>query len=179
MFYCKNGEYENVVNKMEEIGSKYGVTINTINILGKLEKQLKESKEILDTMIEITILLVLSAFVIIICGQSIIILTLSRNFGIWLSNGATKRDLIVSFILQNVLRMIISLILGVVALYFVQKSECQGVCVEQWKMVVNIFKYNAVPKMALVGVLAVVCLSAIPAWIFRKSSVINMIKGEV
>lgn len=176
MFVCEEGKYDEVVEQFYALAEEYSADISVYSTDAIVSKAESNDRKIVSSFLEISILLSVSALVMVICSQTIGLLSRSRDFGVWLSNGATKKDLSWAFIYQNMLRLIIALPIAGTVLLFMVKQEAWDV--ETNDMVVRNFWSVSVPSMILIGIIIVVLSSVIPLVILKKTPVTNMLAGE-
>lgn len=176
MFVCEEEKYDEVVEQFYALAEEYSADISVYSTEAIVSKAESNDRKIVSSFLEISILLSVSALVMMVCSQTIGLLSRSRDFGVWLSNGATKKDLSWAFIYQNMLRLIIALPIAGTVLLFMVKQEAWDV--ETNDMVVRNFWSVSVPSMILIGIIIVVLSSVIPLFILKKTPVTSMLAGE-
>lgn len=134
------------------------------------QKQLKEY------ILELSLVIALTAFVIIVCSQVISILSESKIYGIWYSNGATTSELLKALLFENIIKVTVAIILSVPCAYclmcrLTSFGADRGISYE-------IFASTILVEMVVIGYGLAILSSIIPMIIFAKKTPVSMLGGE-
>ena len=106
------------------------------------------------------------------------IITKSRDYGIRLSNGVTKKDMCSIIFIQNIIQTVIPVILSMTAMYFVLRIFFGGDLTSE-QLIKHIFTLYCVPISLVVTIIVVMMSSVIPAKLMKKTSVLNLLNGRI
>ncbi|MGN0166002.1 MAG: hypothetical protein ACI39R_07440 [Lachnospiraceae bacterium] len=176
MFVCEKGKYDEVVKNFYTLAEQYSADISVYSMDAIVSKAEKNDSKVADSFAELSMLLGISALVMVICSQTITLLSHTRDFGVWLSSGATKKDLVYAFWFQNSIRTIAALPVAGAVLLFLLRQE--AVDVETDALAKSIYLGVSVPVMIVCGIVMIIISSLIPLMILKKTPVTTMLAGE-
>lgn len=177
-FVIKDGEsFEMVREKITDIGRGYKAEI-TVNKLDSVLRYARErTRAVSKYLLELSCLLGAAAMILLVSIQIGRVVSRSREYGIWLTNGASMKDILLMILYQNILYIFPSLLLSLVVVYrftlkFASDSEAAVFVRESlWKA--------ALPLMFLLGILVTAVISLIPVRLLVRSNAVSLMKGEL
>ncbi len=146
------------IDKLEETKAQLqalflqsNITTYITSIADIFDSETASNKIILDYLYEIAVMLVIVSVIIILCTQSVSLLSSRRNIGIWYANGADVGDVITILVLNVLYEIIIT---GVLA-YSVAYALIHYIYMETGEIQKSIMVLNqmVLPKCALMLVL--------------------------
>lgn len=113
-------------------------------------------------------------------GQISDILTRTKDYGIWLSCGASKKDLAFFIVFQNIIRTGIAALISAALMFCVFRMiYAFGAGIESKNLVKLLYFKYVLPTELLLAVFVIFFSSFLPAGLIKKASSVNLIKGKV
>lgn len=166
--YSKENDYDNIVSKINGISEKYDTEINTYKI-SSVVGYTKKNTDMQTRVLKIALGLFGTAMIISLSVSQIYsIITKSRDYGIRLSNGVTKKDMCSIIFIQNIIQTVIPVILSMTAMYFVLRIFFGGDLTSE-QLIKHIFTLYCVPISLVVTIIVVMMSSVIPAKLMKKN----------
>lgn len=178
-FYITDkADRENLKKEIYEAAEEKGIKLRITWFDDVLEGIDRQNKIINSNLWDITLLLAITAAVLIITSQIVSILVRAYEYGIWYSCGATNKDMALILLYQNIRRMIFPLAAGAAAnylilyrMYYVLKTD---------RIMINrIFWTVEMPVMLLLAAGIIAICSFVPILIMTKKHPMEMLRGEV
>lgn len=134
--------------------------------------------EVAGTITEIAVVLLLTSIVLVItvCVGKIIIK--SNDYGIWLVNGMTMKDIRRVIIMQNTILIMVPALISTICTYFLM-SKMFGNILDTGKYVTDVFIKNAIPLIAATAIALIVIVSLVPIMILKRKNASEILKGDL
>lgn len=176
--YSKENDYDNIVSKINGISEKYDTEIDIYKI-SSVVGYTKENTDMQTRVLKIALgLFGIAMMISLSVSQIYSIITKSRDYGIRLSNGVTKKDMCSIIFMQNIIQTVIPVILSMTAMYFVLRIFFGGDLTSE-QLIKHIFTLYCVPISLVVTIIVVMMSSVIPAKLMKKTSVLNLLNGRI
>ena len=177
----KGGSSKETLNGIYNIGGEDYSLYDCLTALTTtaLSKITKENTDMQTRVLKIALgLFGIAMMISLSVSQIYSIITKSRDYGIRLSNGVTKKDMCSIIFMQNIIQTVIPVILSMAATYFVLRIFFGGDLTSEL-LIKHIFTLYCVPISLVVTVIVVVMSSVIPAKLMKKTSVLNLLNGRI
>ena len=175
-FKCADGyTYEEAANKIKSISEKYGIQTETGTLQNRVDTVLAEADWLLNAFTELSILLFLSAFIMLLTTQLLTILFRKDELGVWLISGINRKKIFKILLGENIIKMLISSLisLGVVVLLEKIVITSNAIAYElRYILWVNIPVF-----LLLCTVLTALLCSVIPIEYVKKKSIPEIVRG--
>lgn len=157
---------------------KYGTEASFIWLDEFLKDEIEETNRVRKMILELALVLGITVLLLGISAQSISLLTHTQDLGAWYCCGAKTRDLMGILFCQNLLRLILPLLLGLVSgrfllsvlLYSGMKMDAESN---------SLFFLKVVPCMVGFAVIVLLFSTAIPVVLLRRKTPIELINGDI
>ena len=106
-----DAQYLDVVSEIKKISMKYDADIRCGNFEDVFDRIYEIDREENENYIKLAIVVMFSVIMIQLCMQSTNILKSTQKYGIYFANGFTKKDLYLMVVIENILRLLISLLI--------------------------------------------------------------------
>lgn len=174
-----DGDYDRICSDINGISRKYNTAINTYRIAALVqyarEQADRDTKPLRETAVLLGIIMVLALTV----SQVYSIITRAKDYGVWLSSGATGKDMALILFMQNLLKTTISLVIGNI-LTFAFLHIFFGIGGGEARELMNItYLTRCIPVSVVLWAVTVLLSSVIPMVLMRRTSCINLLKGRV
>ncbi|MCM1308802.1 MAG: hypothetical protein NC223_09415 [Butyrivibrio sp.] len=177
-FFAFEGDFTEVSDRIKALAAENGTTVEVYSIANVIDYMKSNTDKNTYYLKEAFLILAVIMLFAISAGQIVSIVTRTKNYGIWLASGASKKDLAVIIFMQNLIRMLISLVISLLLMLVLFRIlYCTN---EQNYYTVNsIYVRYVLPALALLSVLMVLISSVFPSRIILKASSVNLLKGRV
>ncbi len=179
--YSEESEFAEVERKIKGIAAENGLNTgdvyvyNLSSVVQYAEDDVKkQTAHLREAAVILMAILVLSVSGI----QAFDVLTKTKDYGVWLSSGADKRDLVFFIIYQNVIRTAIALFISI-PFMLLALHKLYGYNSETHHMINRIFIRGIIPGSVALGILTALMASVLPSCLIAGSSAINLIKGKI
>lgn len=177
-FFTFEGDYTEISNRIKAVAAENGVTSEVYSISSVIDYMKSNTDKETYYLKEAFFVLAIIMLFAVSTGQITSIVTRTKNYGIWLSSGASKRDLAIIIFLQNLIRTFISLIISLIFMFILfHMMYCTN---EQNHYTINsIFVKYVLPILVLLTVFVVLITSLFPAKLILKTTSVNLLKGRL
>lgn len=129
------------------------------------------------------ILLGSSCIIVLLVSQVSNILTRSEEYGIWLTNKATKKDIMWILIWQNLIKLIYSEIFAILVInlgcrFVIFGENFQNTAISH-RISNRIITFNIYPAIIGVGILIVTVSIIVPLLKIARTEPVKLVKGEL
>lgn len=179
-FFSFEGDYADVSAKIRALAAENNVGVQVYSIASVAEVMKSNTDKNTYYLKQAAAILAVIIIFAVSAGQVFSIVTRTRNYGIWLASGASKRDLTVIIFMQNLIRTFIAVLISS-AIMFVILHRIYGRNmnnIEHYVINTICVKY-ILPIVLLLAAFTVILSSAIPAALIGRTSSVNLLKGKV
>lgn len=121
-FKCSDGyTYEEASRRIQNISEKYGIQADTGTLEYRIDTVLSETDWLLNVFSRMSVLLFLSAFIMLLTTQLLTILFRKDELGVWLISGIGRREIFRILLGENIIKMLISSCLSFGIMIFIKK----------------------------------------------------------
>lgn len=170
--------YEEVQAKIENIGNRYNTQIDIYSLKSVIRHANDSNAEISGIILEIGVLFAVVLSVFLITVQMGRVIMKSGDYGVWLVNGMTLKDVRIVILCQNIISFMAPLIISLVASYCWVMHE-YGEIVDTGKMITDIYIKSVVPKIVLISIVLIAVVTSVPWIILRKKTASEILKGDL
>ncbi len=165
--------------KLRNLAEKHGLKMSFGVLEDILDEKERQHSYIFDTIKKMLIAITITAFFLLLCTQLAEMLDDMSYFGIFYANGASTRDLIGILLGENLIKVIVSYILAVIAVYYAIKHEWSiyQPGIEKWENAMEIYFRETMGPAFLIGVALALFATVIPIFWFRKKTPTELIRG--
>ncbi|MBD5158472.1 MAG: ABC transporter permease [Butyrivibrio sp.] len=179
-FFSFVGEYAEVSGRIRALAAHNGVEVQVFNIASVAELMKSNTDKNTYYLKEAAIILAVIMIFAVSAGQVASIVTQTRNYGIWLASGASKRDLTVIIFMQNLIRIFIAVLISFALMLAVIHKIYGRYMNKPEHYVINIICLEYIlPIVLILSVLTVLLSSLIPAGLIGKTPSVNLLKGKI
>lgn len=175
----KGNSIKEAETKLRDLAEKYGLKMQFATLEDVFMEKEAQQAYVFVTIKKMIVIILLTAFVLLLCTQLTEILDDMQYFGIFYANGASTRDLMFILLGENVIKIIISYGLAVVGVYYGIKYiwSIYQPGVENWEKAMNIFFRQTLIPTFFLGSALTLLVTLIPIlWVKRKSPT-EMLRG--
>ncbi len=162
---------------LKNLAEEMGLTVRTHTLEGMIRAQKRFSSTLVNGMLELSLLLFVGVAVLVVCSQSIAILTRAEEFGTWLVCGATMKDLGAVLVYQNAIRLVLSSCIGSMLTVFICHALCGTIGTEGRLFANELLCFPVLPLAIAAGVVLTLIVSVCTLTVFCRQSAINLVKG--
>lgn len=170
-------DFDAVEAKINDIADKYGVQIYYGRASNITNERITATKELNNAIIKLLGIVLLVSIVIMVCVQITAIFNNVSEYGILYANGYSMRQLCVMQILENALKMTISLIAAIFIAKKLLLFSFFGMS-DLTTVFYDIYYNYVIIKMIAVSILIVILDSIVPVIVLRKYKPIELIGGN-
>ena len=164
---------EKVYEELYHMANKYRLSIEISNIEELLDKQLKENEDNKDMLMLMVVILFLTSVAYVTAGI-VSVLTEKQELGIYYSCGFTHKDIAIILLIENIIKILISVIIGIFIVYKdVVNNRISANYIELSKDV--FFRYDVTFIVPIV-LLILIVVTVIPIKILNRISVSSMVR---
>ncbi|MDD6071567.1 MAG: hypothetical protein PUC12_12275 [Clostridiales bacterium] len=177
-FSIRNGEERDQIRQQfYQLAEKYNLDISVRWLDGALASYEGKMKAWLGYILQLAVLMGSISVVILLCVQTMGILARFRQYGIFYSNGASTMDLLAITLMDNLIKMLVSLMTACPVVYMFGKMVFVSLESEAdaFKQLLLKMVY---PQTALAALGILLCSSIIPCVMLYRSSPVEMIGGN-
>ena len=184
-FYCDSSvaSFEDIRKQIVEEYARCNATCTITNVEKSITYMEKNITKALRYLVIAALLLGSSCIIILLVSQVSNILTRSEEYGIWLTNKATKKDIMWILIWQNLIKLIYSEIFAILGINlgcrFVMFSENFQNTAISHRISNRIITLNIYPAIIGVGIFIVTVSIVVPLLKIAKTEPVNLVKGEL
>lgn len=175
-FKCSEGyTYEDAARKIKSISEQYGIQTETGTLQDRMDVVLSDTAWIIRIIARLSVLLLFSAFIILLTTQLLTILYRRDEFGVWIISGIGKKKILWILFWENLIKMLMASFISFVIIIFFEKIfiESQFAAYE-----LRYFLWASVPTFLLMcSVLMAFVCSVIPIVYVRKKSIPEIVRG--
>lgn len=176
--FGSENDYDLINAKLREISQKYGEQIDVFRI-SSIVGYIKSDADRNTAYLKEAAILLAVVMVVSLCAARIYgIAVRTRDYGIWMSCGATKKDFCVIIFLRNLLETAAAFIAGACAMYYLLHIF-YGDNVPTNTLVSEIYVKYCISSGIAAGLLTVIISSAIPCALIWRVSSVNLLKGRL
>lgn len=170
---------KDVETKLRTLAEKHGLKMRFGVLEDILDEKERQHSYIFDTIRKMLIAITITAFFLLLCTQFAEMLDDMNYFGIFYANGASTRDLISILLGENLIKVIVSYILAVIAVYYAIKHEWSlfQPGIEKWEKAMEIYCGQTIGPAFIIGVMLALFATVIPIIWFRKKSPTELMRG--
>lgn len=173
-----HNQFEAIKEKIVDIGDKYDTQIDIYSLESVVRHAKDANTEIAGVILEIAILLFAVSLVFLITTQVGKTIMKAGDYGIWLVNGMTIKDIKLVVLYQSVISLTIPLIFSLIAGYCFVMHEF-GKVVDTGKMITEIYMKNIIPILTVISIVCVAIVTIVPLIILRKKTASEILKGDL
>lgn len=175
----KGYKVKDVETKLRMLAEKHGLKMRFAVLEDILDEKERQHSYIFDTIKKMLIAITITAFLLLLCTQFAEMLDDMSYFGIFYANGASTRDLISILLGENLIKVIVSYILAVIAVYYAIKHEWSlfQPGIEKWENAMEIYCGQTIGPAFVIGVMLALLATVIPILWFRKKSPTELMRG--
>lgn len=178
MYSIKEGADFNIVEaKINEIADKYGIQIYYGRASNITNERIAATKELNSAIIKLLGIVLLVSIVIMVCVQITVIFNNASEYGILYANGYSMRQLCVMQVIENALKMAISLIAAIFIAKKLLLFSFFGMS-DLTSVFYDIYYNYVINKMIAVSILIVIFASIVPVIVLRRYKPIELIGGN-
>lgn len=168
-----------VEHKLRDLAEKHGLKMRFGVLEDILDEKERQHSYIFDTIRKMLIAITITAFFLLLCTQFAEMLDDMSYFGIFYANGASTRDLISILLGENLIKVIVSYILAVIAVYYAIKHGWSlfQPGIEKWENAMEIYCGQTIGSAFIIGVMLALFATVIPILWFRKKSPTELMRG--
>lgn len=176
-YFYSEEPFENVKTELKSISKKYGIALDMYDMSSVVKYNNENTKLVLNATLEMVLLITIAVFVLMISIQIGRVMIHSEEYGIWLANGATLKDISFIIICQNIIYTIIPMLLGGTFLYIYLKNEW-GRIKEMENYIRISFVKIGIPSLVIIAVILITLVSIVPIKLIKKKNTSEILKGE-
>lgn len=176
-YFYSEEQFENVKTELKSISKKYGIALDMYDMASVVKYNNENTKLVLNATLEMVLLITIAVFTLMISIQIGRVMINSEEYGIWLANGATLKDISNIIIYQNIIYTIMPLVLGGTLLYFYLKNEW-GRYKEMENYIRSTFIKIGIPSLVIIAVIIITLVSIVPIKLIKKKNTSEILKGE-
>lgn len=184
-FYCDPSvdSFENIRNQIVEEYARCNATCTITNVEKSITYMEKNITKALKYLVIAAILLGSSCIIVLLVSQVSNILTRSEEYGIWLTNKATKKDIMWILIWQNLIKLIYSEIFAILVInlgcrFVIFGENFQNTAISH-RISNRIITFNIYPAIIGVGILIVTVSIIVPLLKIARTEPVKLVKGEL
>lgn len=166
-------DMQEVINRIYELAKEYDIGVTVGSLEGLFEEDKKSYGKISDLLLELMLVVVLVSATIQACVQITDIIGRFRMYGILYSNGATKTDIYLIVIIENVVRYILACIIFYGAARLLLRSLFSNAAA--YKLVTEIFHNDVLVPVYLIGLTVCMASIVVPLLMIRKKSPVELV----
>ena len=175
-FKCSEGyTYEEAAKKIKSISEQYGFQTETGTLQRRVDDVLSDGSWLLRAIARLSVLLLFSAFVILLTAQLLTIMSRKDEFGVWLVSGIGRKKILWILFGENLIKMLMASFITFVIVVFSEKAiiESKAVAYE-----LRYILWAGIPVLLLTcSVLMALLCSVIPIAYIKKKSIPDIIRG--
>lgn len=175
-FKCSDGyTYEEASRRIQNISEKYGIQADTGTLEYRIDTVLSETDWLLNVFSRMSVLLFLSAFIMLLTTQLLTILFRKDELGVWLISGIGRREIFRILLGENIIKMLISSCLSFGIMIFIKNmiiSSREAAYELRYILWVNIPVF-----FVLCALLTALLCSAIAMAYIRNKSIPEIVRG--
>lgn len=164
----ENADMQTVINKIYALAKEYDIGITVGSLEGLFAEDKKSYGKISDLLLELMIIVVLVSATIQACVQITDIIGRFKMYGILYSNGATKSDICLIVIIENVIRYVLACIIFYGAMRLLLRFMFSNA--SAYKLVTAIFHNDVLILVYLIGIAVCMASILVPLLIIRKKA---------
>lgn len=164
-----------VIKGVYELADRYDVGINVSSVEGIFEEERRTYKNITALLIELMIIVMIVAATMQTCIQVADVIEHFDSYGVMYANGATKRDITLIIVVENMFRYVIANMMayGVSRLLLsIIFSEASVI-----KLVTGIYHANALIPVIIIGLIVSILSVLAPIILIRKKTPVELINN--
>ena len=178
-YICFDHDNEDTIkSEITEICDKYDIGVDIYSLKSVIRHAKDVNDEISGILLEISLLLFVVSLVFLITVQCGKIIMKAGDYGMWLVNGMTIKDIKIIILYQNMISMAIPLIVSLGAGYWYAMHEF-GRVLDTGTMITGIYLRNIIPAMTGITVALVAIVTIVPLIILRKKTASEILKGDL
>lgn len=184
-FYCDPSvdSFENIRKQIVEEYARCNATCTITNVEKSITYMEKNITKALKYLVIAAILLGSSCIIVLLVSQVSNILTRSEEYGIWLTNKATKKDIMWILIWQNLIKLIYSEIFAILVInlgcrFVIFGENFQNTAISH-RISNRIITLNIYPAIIGVGILIVTVSIIVPLLKIARTEPVKLVKGEL
>ena len=184
-FYCDPSvdSFENIRKQIVEEYARCNATCTITNVDKSITYMEKNITKALKYLVIAAILLGSSCIIVLLVSQVSNILTRSEEYGIWLINKATKKDIMWILIWQNLIKLIYSEIFAILVInlgcrFVIFGENFQNTAISH-RISNRIITLNIYPAIIGVGILIVTVSIIVPLLKIARTEPVKLVKGEL
>lgn len=168
--YMKN---DNAYEEINKLANECGLVIDIYTIEELLDKQLEENEENQDVLMLMVVILLLT-FIAYTAAGVVSVLTEKREIGIYYSCGFNRKNIASIILIENAIKIIISLIIGI---YFVYREVVAKSLTEYYEILSkDVFLSYDLPFIIGIVLLMLCIVTIIPTILLGKIPISSMVR---
>lgn len=166
-------DMQEVINKIYTLAKKYDIGVTAGSLEGLFEEDKKAYGKISDLLLELMLIVVLVSATIQACVQITDIIGRFRMYGILYSNGATKTDICLIIIMENIIRYILACIISYGAARLLLRFMFSNAA--SYKLVTDIFHSDVLVPVYIIGLAVCMASIVVPLLMIRKKPPVELV----
>lgn len=169
----EEADMTDVINKIYTLAKSYDIGVTVGSLEGFFAEERKSYGKISDLLLELMLIVVLVSATIQACVQITDIIGRFKMYGILYSNGASKKDICLIVILENILRYILAALISYGVTRILIRLLFSNV--SAYRLVTGIFHNDVLLPVLIIGFAVCMLSIVVPLFMIRNKAPVELI----
>lgn len=178
-FGVKEGyDFRDVKYRLTLLAERENVDVGIYNIANVMDAVDESTKSVRRYLMDLFVIIAISACITLTCYQSMNILTRKYEYGILYANGFNETDMMFMIIMENLIKMVISIMPVILILEIIAKRFFEAIY-ESQRILNEIICQAVLPALILAGLMITGVSSVYPVLLIKRNSASELIGDKI